>query len=329
MVTTGRAPRLEDLLTFRILRDYGAEFPDDDAALEGLRKLERVTSSRPLLYTFQSACALLAVARHSVLFTVDRDTLVQACGSADDAPVLELPPLPFPSIVVEPDEDAVWAVGDSERDPTMFGVQAFAIEELVQGEEWRGLLVCSDLDGKLLGPTDEFADGRLRNTDASFSLAFTLEPGLMAVRQLGEGAAAWRLMSPRSALGRLVVEAVHFITARGVDHEPVRVDRADRRRAQRAGYTLPPQGPYWVVIRPPTTSEARRSGREYHVRWMVRGHWRRLDDLRRTWVRSYLKGPPGAPWKGTPVYRRGAEQDPPNGAGAEPRVRRDSEHDHS
>jgi hypothetical protein len=24
----------------------------------------------------------------------------------------------------------------------------------------------------------------------------------------------------------------------------------------------------------------------------------------RTWVRSYVKGPPGAPWKGQPVYRR-------------------------
>lgn len=43
------------------------------------------------------------------------------------------------------------------------------------------------------------------------------------------------------------------------------------------------------------------SGRKYHHRWLVRGHWRnqacgpKQSERKRTWVPSYTKGPDGAP----------------------------------
>lgn len=42
--------------------------------------------------------------------------------------------------------------------------------------------------------------------------------------------------------------------------------------------------------------------REYKYRRMVRGHWRRLPE-KSMWIKAYIKGPAGAPWKGRPVYK--------------------------
>lgn len=78
-------------------------------------------------------------------------------------------------------------------------------------------------------------------------------------------------------------------------------DRPTRRRLQREGRPVPPIRVI-NLRRPPSHGGASgESGREYHVRWIVRGHWRNVRwgpgrELRRpVWVAPFLKGNPDAP----------------------------------
>jgi hypothetical protein len=70
------------------------------------------------------------------------------------------------------------------------------------------------------------------------------------------------------------------------------LNRADTKRATRSGLT----GALTVVmLRYQPTAPEGPSGRVYHRRWLVRGHWRRLPSGRPTWVHEHVKGPAGAP----------------------------------
>jgi hypothetical protein len=80
---------------------------------------------------------------------------------------------------------------------------------------------------------------------------------------------------------------------------PAPLDRAARRRAQRASIVHDTR----VVMLRRTSPIAERGDGEakwhYRVRFVVRGHWRRLVDKQgqpyRIWVNAYIKGPDGAP----------------------------------
>lgn len=97
------------------------------------------------------------------------------------------------------------------------------------------------------------------------------------------------------------IEFAHLVNARGVNVGEVIVPRGQRRRFQRKRLVHPRV--YFVVIGGEDDDERQgHSEREYHCRWLVRGHWRRFKSGERTWVRPYIKGPAGAPWRGRPVY---------------------------
>ena len=76
------------------------------------------------------------------------------------------------------------------------------------------------------------------------------------------------------------------------------LQRAFTKRSQRAGLTSNIN--VVMLRRPRSQSEGDgTSGRQYHSRWVVQGHWRRIptpdQPQRITWVHGYVKGPTGAP----------------------------------
>lgn len=111
-------------------------------------------------------------------------------------------------------------------------------------------------------------------------------------------------------LVKLAVTAAHLITADRVRHSEIALPRAQRREHQRR-YRAEPPRVYFVDLA--AAGEERRgvADRQYHVRWLVRGHWRLRGGTTFvaskggmcTWVKPYIKGPPGAPWKGRPVHQ--------------------------
>ena len=80
----------------------------------------------------------------------------------------------------------------------------------------------------------------------------------------------------------------------------VQPDRAARRRLRRAGHE---PAPVRVIElrRPKTSGHANsESNREYHHRWITRGHWRQQWHPKRqlhrpVWIAPHIKGPEGAP----------------------------------
>jgi hypothetical protein len=78
--------------------------------------------------------------------------------------------------------------------------------------------------------------------------------------------------------------------------ETPRIERAAAKRATRAGLT---SDLTVIRLRQPRHEAGDGTGRQYHSRWIVRGHWRRIPTLeqpgRVTWVHGYVKGPADAP----------------------------------
>lgn len=262
------------------------------------------------------------MARTSILFLIDGEEFDQAFRSTEEAPVLpELPPLPYRRIAVEAIQDMVWPLGDINGNHAM-DVEAFLISEEREGEEWFVVMLMREA-----GPP-----GVWRPQTPSYLHVYTLRrdgsvvahsargaPNNDQLRQLASGEissedfhVSWESSTiptgdPRG-LARWVipVEAAHFINARGVTVDEHGIDRAERRRAQRDGWRYPTT--YLVYIGDGTGEDVERgrSDRVYHCRWMVRGHWRHYPD-HKTWIRPYIKGPAGAPWRGRPIYVAPAE----------------------
>lgn len=200
---------------------------------------------------------------------------------------------------MEADSDSVWYLGDPAAEVGTRAVEFFTIHEIDQGSRWEVMIWLRAEDMEMPGfGADDHPGGML--------------PGILTkggiewddvVKKWGAIGVDASLPPPqRDGLWQLLIEAVHYITARGVSLADAVPDRAARRRAQRGGYTLP-EKLYWVRI-DETRLETTRgvSDRTYHCRWLVRGHWRRTSDTARTWIRPYVKGPAGAPWRGRPMY---------------------------
>jgi hypothetical protein len=91
------------------------------------------------------------------------------------------------------------------------------------------------------------------------------------------------------------------------EQDDLAVPRHERRRHERAG--IPATGPVRVLrLRRGVGAAARKAagdgpGREYHHRWIVRGHWRNqwypsIKAHRPKWIAAYLAGPDDAPLLG-------------------------------
>jgi hypothetical protein len=113
--------------------------------------------------------------------------------------------------------------------------------------------------------------------------------------QLPEGDPLPRAMAAWQAI--LLVQLIDVLGARQVE---LSIPRPHRRAHERRHQHSHP-AVYFVDLRQ-AGDQKPGSGREYRHRWLVRGHWRHLADGRRTWVRPYVKGPAGAPWRGRPIY---------------------------
>lgn len=85
--------------------------------------------------------------------------------------------------------------------------------------------------------------------------------------------------------------------------EPVHYDRAMRRRAAREQRELPPVRIITLRRARHSQHEGEHGNREYHHRWLVRGHWRqqwfRTRQVHRpVWIAPHIKGPEDAPLLG-------------------------------
>lgn len=80
-------------------------------------------------------------------------------------------------------------------------------------------------------------------------------------------------------------------------------DRATRRRIEKQGKTPPPIRVI-ALRRPPGAPAGEGGSREWHHRWIVRGHWRMQpygpgrERVRPTWISPHVKGPADAPMLG-------------------------------
>ncbi|GGJ89988.1 hypothetical protein GCM10010123_19770 [Pilimelia anulata] len=104
----------------------------------------------------------------------------------------------------------------------------------------------------------------------------------------------------QSPISARIAYAFWRIQAQPLAHTaPAAPDRHARRRAARASLVHQTR----VVMLRRTSTAAERGGSEprwhYRVRFLVRGHWRRLTDRDgrpyRIWINAHIKGPDGAP----------------------------------
>lgn len=82
--------------------------------------------------------------------------------------------------------------------------------------------------------------------------------------------------------------------------EPAPIPRATRRRMERQKQPIPDTR--IIQLRQRETGDGHQEGgRQYHHKWIVKGHWRRLHEPRKedgaqvTFVHAYVKGPQDAP----------------------------------
>lgn len=266
--------------------------------------------------------------RTAAVFCIDgADEALQSVidGATPDLP--ELPPLPFPRIWIEgrdgdkPCPLISWDYDDFLSEHEVRGeLVAFCLNELQRCERWHVIAIFGfgDIyeaahwivtaaedgvsgDGKYGGRTDvyEFLAGEQYDPDAPADSPQVFDLHQSADRKLIE----------------LILTAAHFIVADSVPHSEPRFPRAQRRDAKRRYLTLPPHL-YIVNLRESGSHDEGDGTRQYHVRWLVRGHWRRSrygDTFVRAkrgmcvWVKPHIKGPPRAPWKGRAVHTVGRE----------------------
>jgi len=96
---------------------------------------------------------------------------------------------------------------------------------------------------------------------------------------------------------RMLVAAWLLMSQPIAQREHPQIYRPAAKRAARAGLL---SDLTVVMLRQPKTAPSDEpAGREYHRRWIVRGHWRRIplpeQPSRVTWVHGYVKGPADAP----------------------------------
>lgn len=247
------------------------------------------------------------------------DSYRLAWGEEQPYDILDLPPLPYPRLAIE-----LWDE-ESELPGSFFGTDhgpnerrslhpLILINETVPSESWD--VFCPSVEISAEGQTGESllfdfrigSGGRFSLIQAEMAPDNALMPRLdraeTTEQTAPDYARFWR---------RLVLDIVTLVTARNVPHRQIAIPRGTRRGFERS-YKLTMPSAYWVDLAEAGEDQQAAAGREYHVRFLVRGHWRHSERGTRScslcgeqasWVRPAAKGPVGAPWKGRPVYRGG------------------------
>jgi len=319
-----KRPKIENLMFPKMMHVIGDVAGINDWKSETLTAPALHPIMRGILNPKSSAWVTFALlSRTAILFVVDHDEFAEVAGSAGEAPVREfgLPPLPFPRVVAECSEDVTWALHDNNGEWT-FDLELFMINEQISGEKWNVVMLLRKADTyddpeQYLFLYDLYADGsvifyqrgtahpnldRLHEAQTREELIAALDE--LRDTNLGDAMHAEKVDpdDEHAILARkTVVEFAHLVSARGVTVEHLNVPRPQRRRFERKRIVHPQV--YFVFIDDEEMIEYDgRSDREYHCRWMVRGHWRHFRSGDRIWIRPYIKGPAGAPWKGRPIY---------------------------
>lgn len=289
-----RPPNISDLYVVRIAENVGGVATDEESVRLAIERVDQLRNES-LSQQVRADLLLARLVQQSILFVVDRDTMVQAVESL--APGwIELPPLPFPDVLIEGDGPP-WAILDRDTREWLFSVHHLWVQEVQRGARWDGAFFLQ----KAFRVRFPQRDGTTLEDHPIEVLLFELTPDQVTFRNAhgSTDGVNYPLSDP---LPRFALEAIHFITARGVSLATIKPSRQVRRNAQRKGVVLP-ERLYWVHIKDELINRIGGDGmREFHCRWLVRGHWRRLDAERKTWIKPYIKGPPGAPWRGRPVY---------------------------
>lgn len=289
------------------------------------RQEQVVTLAKQRLFTIPTG-AERAIDHTETLATVLRTGgIFQFCS--DDLPpapklfngaLTDLPPLPFPRVwyeiqIIDPGEGTKTPyLRILDLDGNYSAVLGFAILEITPATHWRILVPMLDWE-------------TLREAVTTNSYLFkALVVREWQVKADADGVTAhlgedykhskispeWKVYWERE-LTVLPEFLTQVVNTQGVTIEPTVFRRPVRRRfTARTGLEWPQI--YTIRIGaigdsdPNATSE-----RNYRHRWLVRGHYRRHQNGQHlvpgkgqcAWVRPYVKGPEGAPWKGRPVYQ--------------------------
>ena len=310
----------EDIAHLALNDFHGIRVPPDEV----LKEAERIAVPR-------------GIARTGAIFVFERDD-TDALASLDWQPK-DLPPLPYPRCwfeVWDMDQDApVPVLAFRDMDGSDMQLVAYALLEREQCAEWRvyGVFYETRPDGRQ--GLSNMAWDIVATTHIPFN-----EKGDAKVLWSGDGGADIDVNDPELTVGirthpartawldtlsgdEVVVQQnmhlapvalVQIIDTLGARHHNVALPRPTKRRFERRWGIAHPNI-YFVDLRAAGDDPADGNGESrYRHRWMVRGHYRRDDGGRFnvpgkglcTWVRPYIKGPAGAPWKGRPIYTAAA-----------------------
>jgi hypothetical protein len=307
--------RVESLVLPRLLATVNELY----AVSEAVTTIALKPVVRGMLHPQAGASIFFAtLARTAALFLVDYQEFAEATQSAAEygSPRIELPPLPYPRLAVECADDAVWQMGDEEGH-VIQELEFFMINEVERGEEWAVVLLTREPlgDDDDLGNTEPHVvlytltkDGYVRlwagRGNEPPSAQDLMRASLEELQEKADANMEQIVLQPESAEAQLYrnipVEFAHLVNARGVEVEALPIPLPERRRWGRKGLVHPQV--YFVHIGDGTSDRGGQSDREYHCRWLVRGHWRHYQNGAKSWVRPYVKGPAGAPWRGRPIY---------------------------
>ncbi|MCA1194491.1 hypothetical protein [Saccharopolyspora sp. 6V] len=127
-------------------------------------------------------------------------------------------------------------------------------------------------------------------------------PGRAGWTEELEAGPSWEQMSGTTAAWTLIVRSAWLLmTQDGItDTTDEPMPRQQRRRAEREGYNAAPVRVVHLRHRENSPTAAEPGERAYHVRWVVRGHWRNQwypsrGEHRPVWINPHIKGPAGSP----------------------------------
>lgn len=302
---SAQAPRrgVEHLALTQMLRRLGARVPVDEATVSiALSPFD----PGPVETPEERERLLGSVLRTGTAFVLNA---ADVPGSGSDVMDLAwepwdgLPPLPFPRIWIEcahptearaapfPYTDSPQETWDEGEWSGLFGIG------IVGDEDGWTLLQLSDKGEDLYAVSEPWGEDGFEvevvriAPDASSHYPLVEDrddPGVG--EDIANAMAAWR-----------AIVLVNMLDVLGVRHVPLDVPRPHRRAHERR-FQMAHPSVYFVDLRQAGDKREGKGDREYHHRWLVRGHWRQLEGGRRTWVRPYIKGPAGAPWRGRPIY---------------------------
>lgn len=321
-------PRIEDLLVPSLAPIFYESSKQLKWALDEDEVTKCLDPRRPMQMAsrFDQIAYVIGLCQTSSLFVVSARETTNIIRSAGQSPLSELPRLPYARVAVEPLEDHGWVLQSQtfrgekplsgEVDPKdMLEIWAAFISERSPGRVWDCTWYWSALSQNSHVDVDLFIHYVLKVTDDGIEVCDFRDderPLEAGYGSHGYGHAIIPVDNDQihALLRTFTIELAHIIGARNVPHETIRPDRHEHRRmtrrAKKAGMIVSVEKPvaYYVNLSQSGEAHIPQEGmgkRQYHVRWLVRGHWRYVGHDY-TWVRPHVKGPIGAPWKGRPVY---------------------------